>query len=65
VLGATHVMATDDATSLALLVAMLVLGVLGYRSFAVRKAPVILRVLGALGTAFFGLLIIILNYIVH
>ncbi|CAN5475921.1 hypothetical protein BH10ACT7_BH10ACT7_17770 [soil metagenome] len=65
ILGAAHVMKTDDATSLALLVAMIVLGVLGYRSFAVRQAPVIVRVLGALGTAFFGMLIIILNYIVH
>ena len=65
VVGAFHLMDTDDAVSLALLISMLVLGVLGYRSFAVRKAPVIIRILGGVGTAFFGLLMIILNLIVH
>lgn len=64
-LGVAKVMSTDDAVSLSLLVAMIVLGVLGYQSFAQRQARVITRILGALGTAFFGLLMIILNIIVH
>ena len=65
ILGAFSVISTDDAVSWALTTAMIVLGVLGYRSFAVRKAPVIIRILGGIGTAFFGLLMIILNLIVH
>jgi len=64
-LGVAKVMSTDDAVSLSLLVAMIVLGVLGYQSFAQRQARVITRILGALGTAFFGLLMIILNILVH
>jgi len=65
VAGALHWLSADDAVSLALLLAMIVLGLLGYRSFAQRKSPVIVRVLGGLGTAFFGLLVIILNILVH
>jgi hypothetical protein len=64
-LGVFHVLDTDDAVSLALLAAMVVLGVLGYQAFAQRGSHVIVRVLGALGTALFGLFMIILNIAVH
>jgi hypothetical protein len=64
-LGVVRAVSADDAVSLALLVAMVVLAALGYASFAQRKRPVIIRILGALGTAFFGLLMIVLNIVVH
>ena len=64
-LGVFHVLSADDAVSLALLVSTLVLGVLGYSAFAQRRSPVPVRILGALGTALFGLLMIILNIAVH
>lgn len=64
-LGVFRVMSADDAVSLALLFAMIILGVLGYSAFAQRRSPVAVRVLGAIGTALFGLLMIILNIAVH
>jgi hypothetical protein len=64
-LGVLRVLSVDDAVSLALLVATVVLGLLGYAAFAERKRPIVIRILGGLGTAFFGLLMIILNIIVH
>jgi predicted anti-sigma-YlaC factor YlaD len=64
-LGVFQVLGTDDAVSLALLVAMVILGVLGYQAFAQRGSPVIVRILGAVGTALFGLLMIVLNIAVH
>jgi hypothetical protein len=64
-LGVFSLISTDDAVSLALLVAMIVLGVLGYNAFAQRGSHVAIRILGALGTALFGLFMIILNIAVH
>ena len=64
-LGVFHVMTADEAVSLALLVATVVLGVLGYGAFAQRGSHVVIRILGAIGTALFGLLMIILNIAVH
>jgi hypothetical protein len=64
-LGVFKVLSTDDAVSLALLAAMIVLGVLGYNAFAQRGSHVIVRILGAIGTAMFGLLMIVLNIAVH
>lgn len=65
VLGIAHLVTVDDAVNLALLVATIVLGVLGYYAFAQRKRPVLIRILGGLGTALFGLLMILLNALVH
>jgi hypothetical protein len=65
VVGAFGILATDDAVSLSLLIAMVVLGVLGYKSFAQRGASVARRIGGALGTASFGFLMIALNVAVH
>lgn len=64
-LGVYRLVSTDDAVSLALLAAMIILGVLGYRAFAQRGARVAVRILGAIGTALFGLIIIVLNELVH
>ena len=64
-LGVFKVVATDDAVSLALLAAMIILGVLGYSAFAQRGSHLAVRIFGGIGTAFFGLLLIILNEIVH
>jgi hypothetical protein len=65
VLGAFHLLATDDAVSYSLLASMLTLGVMGYQSFARRGKSVIIRILGALGTASFGFLVILINYLAH
>jgi hypothetical protein len=64
-LGVFHAVEVDDAVSIALLAAMVILGVLGYQAFSQRGAKVIVRILGGVGTAFFGLLIVLLNLIVH
>jgi len=64
-LGVFGVLSTDDAVSLALLFAMILLGVLGYESFARRGRSRPVRVVGAIGTAFFGFLMILLNTVVH
>jgi hypothetical protein len=63
--GVFHAITADDAVSIALLVATLVLGVLGFAAFAQRGRPVAIRIFGGIGTALFGLLMIVLNIIVH
>ncbi|MDP3208952.1 MAG: hypothetical protein Q8M65_07370 [Rhodoglobus sp.] len=65
VIGAFGILHVDDAVDISLLIAMVVLGVLGYQSFSERGAKIVVRILGALGTAFFGFLMIVLNTIVH
>ena len=64
-LGAFHFLGLDAAVNLALLVATVMLGVLGYYTFAQSKRPLVIRILGGLGTALSGLLMIVLNVIVH
>lgn len=64
-LGVFHVMTADEAVDLALLTATAVLGLLGYSAFALRRSHVAIRILGGLGTAAFGLLLIVLNIVVH
>lgn len=63
--GATTRMDADDSAGLALLVATIVLGVLGYSAYARRGAGIAVRVIGAIGTAVLGFAIVILNYLVH
>lgn len=65
VVGIFHLVSTNTAVDVALYIAMVVLGLLGYNAFAERKASIALRVLGGVGTALFGLLMIILNVLVH
>lgn len=65
ILGIAHLISTDNSVDLALLIATVVLGVLGYYAFSQRRRHVVIRILGGIGTAFFGLLMIVLNLIVH
>ncbi|WP_396641760.1 hypothetical protein [Microbacterium sp.] len=65
IVGATTRMDAEDAVSIALLIANIELGVLGYSAYAQRGAPRIVRVLGAVGTAILGFAITVLNYAVH
>ncbi len=65
IVGAFGAMSADDAVSLSLLIAMIVLGTLGYNSLGERGHHPVLRVLGAIGTAFFGFMVIVLNIAVH
>lgn len=65
IVAAFGLMDTDDAVSLSLLFAMIVLGALGYNALGERGKHPVLRILGALGTASFGFFIIILNIAAH
>jgi hypothetical protein len=65
IVGSFGLLTSDDAVSLSLLIAMIALGVLGYRAFAQRGSRVVTCVFGAIGTAFFGFLVIALKVIVH
>ncbi|MEP6481163.1 MAG: hypothetical protein ABJA94_04060 [Rhodoglobus sp.] len=64
-LGVFNLISADDAVNLALLVGTVVLGLLGFYAFSQRKRGIIIRILGGLGTAMFGLLMIVLNVVVH
>jgi hypothetical protein len=55
----------DVTVSVALLVAMIVLGVLGYSAYAERGVRRSVRWVGALGTAALGFVIFFLDYLVH
>ena len=59
------VVTDEEAVDNALDLVVIALGVIGYFSFAQRKAKMWVRILGALGTALFGVFIIVLNIIVH
>ena len=63
--GVFRAVSADNAVNIALLVATIVLGALGFAAFAQRKRPIVIRILGGIGTALFGLLMIVLNVIVH
>lgn len=55
----------EDASGWALLVGLIVLGYLGYQAMADRGARIGARILAALLTAFFGLIIMFVDYAVH
>ena len=59
------VITDEEAVDNALDLVVVLLGVIGYFSFAQRKAKMWVRILGALGTALFGVFIIVLNIVVH
>ncbi len=65
IFGVFGVVSTDDAVNWSLLIAMAILGIIGYRAFAQRGRPIIVRILGGLGAAMFGFLVIVLNILVH
>ena len=54
-----------DAADWSLVIAILVLGILGYQSFAERGSRVWLRILGAVVSGLLGLILVILDASVH
>jgi hypothetical protein len=64
-LGVLHLVSPDDAVSWALLTATVILGLLGYQAFAGRRSPIIVRILGGIGAAVSGTVVIALNIAVH
>ncbi len=65
VIGTLTGMSGYDAYWLSMLVAVLMLGILGYASYARRGSSQVIRVLGAVGTGLLGALIILLEYALH
>jgi hypothetical protein len=65
VLGAFGVMTTEDAVDLSLLVATVLLGIIGATALAERGWRWYACVLGGIGTALFGAIMILLNALVH
>lgn len=65
IVSAFFMVPSGVAASWGLLVNLVVLGVEGFLSFAERGSPIIVRILGGVGTALFGLLMLVLNVIVH
>ncbi|MFS0732495.1 hypothetical protein ABC304_10880 [Microbacterium sp. 1P10UB] len=55
----------DDAFRAAIWTTTIVLGLLGYFAYGRRGASVIVRVLGGVGTALLGLIIVLLEYAFH
>jgi drug/metabolite transporter (DMT)-like permease len=54
-----------DAADYALIASVVMLGILGYSAYAERGARHVIRWVGAAGTAALGLLILVLDYLVH
>ena len=65
ILGATGVLNEDAAYFIALLVGTVLLGVLGWLAFADRGSRWPARLLGGVGTALFGLVIIAFKTVLH
>lgn len=65
VLGAFGVLNDDDSVDYALLIVTVLLAVLGYVALKIRGANIAVRILGGIGSALFGTLIIALNAAVH
>jgi hypothetical protein len=65
VAGALTGMSGSDAYSWSLLAAFTMLAVLGYAAYSKRRAPILVRILGAVGTALLGYSLIIFEYILH
>jgi hypothetical protein len=65
ILGGFGLLSYDVSVVVALWIAVVVLGVLGFLAFAQRRSRIVIRILGAIGTALFGLVMIVLNTAVH
>jgi hypothetical protein len=65
ILGSTGVLDEDTAYLVALVVGMVVLGILGWMAFADRGSSWPVRLLGGVGTALFGLVIIVFKAVLH
>jgi hypothetical protein len=64
-LGALHVVPDMVALWVALWLGVIVLGVLGYRAFAARGSSWPIRIFGCVGTAAFGVAMILLKAAIH
>lgn len=64
-LGGFALISDEDAVDWALTVCTIILFLLGYIAFSRRKANVAVRILGGIGCALFGTLVIALNAAVH
>lgn len=64
-LGATQLVPDALAIWTALWLGVVILGVIGFRVFALRGDSWIVRILGCLGTAAFGLAMIVLKAVIH
>ena len=64
-IGALRVIPDVLAIWTALWLGVIILGVLGYRAFAVRGSSMAIRILGCLGTATLGLAMIFLKALIH
>jgi len=64
-LGATRVVPDTLAIWTALWLGVVILGVIGFRIFALRSESWLVRILGSLGTAAFGLAMIVLKAVIH
>ena len=65
ILGATGLFEEWTAYYLSLFSGTVILAILGWLAFADRGSNWFVRILGALGTAFFGVLVILLKAIIH
>lgn len=65
VIGAFGGLSDENSVDGSLYIVLVQLAAIGYQSFAQRNSRVVARIFGAIGTALFGLLMIILNTIVH
>ncbi|MGO7983448.1 hypothetical protein ACC691_36995, partial [Rhizobium johnstonii] len=64
-LGASRAIDDENAMWFALWTEVIALGVLGYVAFLRRGTPWILRLVGALTTAAFGIVLIVLKAFIH
>jgi hypothetical protein len=64
-LGALQAVSDELAVAIALWLGVLILGVIGYEAALVRGASLGMRVFGCLSTATFGILMIVLEAVLH
>lgn len=65
VVGGIRGIAPDDVVDGAMIVTVIVLAALGYGAFARQGVPIVIRLIGAAGTALLGMLIVLLEYLIH
>ncbi|MFF1573631.1 hypothetical protein ACFVWR_12835 [Leifsonia sp. NPDC058292] len=63
--GALHAIPDDVAIYTALWLGVVILGVIGYSAFTIRGSSWPVRILGCLGTAAFGVAMILLKAVIH
>jgi hypothetical protein len=64
-LGAFGVLSDDTAIEATLWISVGVLGVLGFLAFVAKRSSLVISVLGGIATAVLGLLIILINAVMH